>query len=139
MIQLALQLLGPSLHSNPVGNIANEAGEYPLGLGPDLTNCQLHRKDRARFVPRNHRAPNADNPLLSRREVACEIAIMLGMKWLGHEHVHVLTNHLGSLKSEHPLGRGTETPDAALLIDGHDCIRRCLNDRLQERSSEAGA
>ncbi len=77
MQQIVLQFLQPRLGALPLGQVAHKAGEQPLFALIYLANRQLHRKRAAILAQPDHDAADADDPSLTRAQVARQIGIML--------------------------------------------------------------
>ncbi len=132
VVQLLLKLVGPDLRRNAVRDVADEAGEDMVRAGAHLADCQLHREDRPRFVPRDHGAADADDPLFSGGEIAGEIGVVLRPIGLGHQHADIAADHLLGAVAEHPLGGGAEAADPAAGVDRDDGVGRRVDDRAQK-------
>ena len=74
--KLRLQLFELALGRLALGQVADEAGKEAAVAGPHLADLELHGKGRAVLALAGDDAVDADDALLSGREVAGDIAVM---------------------------------------------------------------
>ena len=69
-----------------------------------------------------HLPPDADDVRLAGADVMADVLVVAAVVGLGHEHVHVLPDHLGGRVAENPLRRRIEGLDDRPLVDRDDPV-----------------
>ena len=94
MQEAILQFVQPPLGLLPLGEVADKAGEQARAVPICLADRQLHREGAAVLAPPDDHATDADDAPLASAAVALEIAVMLFLVRLRHQHPDVLAADL---------------------------------------------
>ena len=92
------------LHPLPAGQVADEAGEYPLPVRHRLADRQLDRKILPSLETAWTSATVADDPRLARPHVVGHVGVVLDPIGLWHEHPDVAADHLAGRIAEQRRG-----------------------------------
>ena len=111
-----------------VAEIMDHAGEVPPAIGGELADGQVERKGRAVLAPATHFSANADDLLDAGSQIVGDVAVVLGLVGLRHEHLDVLADQLRCAVAEQALGRRVCALDEPAVIDGDDGRDRRFQD-----------
>ncbi len=129
--QLGLQLLQAGLGLVPLGEVADEAGEVALAARAHLADRQFHREGRAVLALPDHDSADADDPALTRHEVAGHVGVVLAAVRFRHQQADVPADHLVRAVAELAHGGRAERFDLRLLVDDDHRIGHRVEDRAQ--------
>ena len=118
--QASLALSERLLDMPAVAQIMDHAGEIAPAVGGEFTDRQVQRKGGTVLAPATHLASNADDLLDAGRLVIAEVAIMLRLVGLRHEHLHIQADQLRRVVAEQAFGRRVDALDQPAVVDGED-------------------
>ena len=118
--QAALALPQGLLDMLAVAEIMDHAGEVAPAIGLELADGQVERKGRAVLAPSAHLSADTDDLLDAGCQIVGDVAIVLRLVGLRHEHLDVLADQLGRAVTEQSLGRWVDALDEPAIIDGDD-------------------
>ena len=117
----------------PLGDVADDAGEDRPPLQLHLAHGEVEGERAAVFAAARHLPPDADDAAAAGLVVGVEIAVVLLVVGLGHEHADVLPDHLGGSIAEDARGRRVERLDRPLRVDRDDAVDGRFEDGAGER------
>ena len=91
----------------------------------------MQRKGRAVLAAATHFAADADDLLDAGADIVGDVAIVLTAVRLGHEHLDVLADELGSVITEQALGGGVDVFDQSSIVNGDDGRNGQLQDAAE--------
>ena len=138
MDQLGLQFLESRLGLLPFGQVADEAGEEALIAHVHFADGKLHGKGRAVLALADNDTADADDAPLVGAQIAVEVAVMVALVRLRHQHLDVLADDLRGPIVEQPLRRRAEGLYLAAFVDDDHALRDAVEDRLQMRGARFG-
>src|SRR5687768_15232735 len=90
----------------PLRYVADDADEYLVVIASRLADRQFQWKDRPIFAPAIDFPSDADDPAVPRLTVIPQIGVVLLLIRRGHQHLHVLPDHLiGGIAEQAQAGR----------------------------------
>jgi len=117
-----------------VGDVANGPDEHAPRAVAHLVDAELHREDAAVLAPRRYLAADADHLRDSGLDIAAQVAVVPGVVRLGHQHAHVLPDHLVRLVAEDARRRWIEAVNDAPVVDRHQAV----DDGVEHRAQQLG-
>ena len=104
------------------GQVVDDSGKMTLAVNLVLADREMHREGCAVFAPARDLAADVDDLVLARLTILTNIAVVLALVGLGHEHPDILPDQFGSGVAEQPFGRGVDALDDAGRVDRDDRI-----------------
>ena len=131
MHQLGLQFLQARFGLLPLGQVADKAGEEASVTRFHFADRKLDREGRAVLALADDHAANADDAAFARVHIPAHVTVMVFTIGGGHQSLDVLSDDLGSLVAEQPLGGAAERLHDAALVDDDHGFRHGVENRLQ--------
>ena len=92
---------------------------------------QAHIDQIAVFVQRRYLAPHTDDAGVAGLDVAAQVAVVLTLHGLGHQHADVFANHLLGRPAQQALGGTVVGADQAIALDHDDGVHRRVHHGTQ--------
>ena len=111
-----------------LGDVADDAGEYPFLAQYRLADRKVHGELGAVLAKADNLAAGPDDPGIAVVHVTLQEAVVSAFHGFGHENADVASDHLVGGIAENPFGRRAEALNHALLADDDDTVGGVFDD-----------